>query len=328
MQTTMGEGDRKTADALKAAHLYYLQDRTMDAIAYEMQTSRSSISRLISYARDRGLVQIRLRSPLDQISSLQRRIRHDHGVMAHIAPIPDSTSDVDRLDRVAVSAARLLGQFFESNMIMGIGWGSTISAVSRHLPGKETHNSQVVQLNGAGNTRTTGIAYASEILGRFGRAFDAQVQQLPVPAFFDDPRTREAMWRERSTIRILDIQESMDVALFGIGSPFSDLPSRVYSGGYLDEDDVETLAAHGVVGDIATIFYREDGTYNDIPLNDRSSGPELAAIRRTPRRVCVVSGASKIAGLRGALAAGLISDLIIDETTARALVVDDSSPSE
>lgn len=320
MTDALEAGDRKTSEALKAAHLYYLQDRTMDAIAHEMRTSRSSISRLLAYARERGLVQIRLQSPLDRISSLQQRIRREYGVTAHVAPIPDSTSDVDRLDRVAVSAARLLVQFFDSNMTMGIGWGATVSAVSRHLPGKETHNSQIVQLNGAGNTRTTGIGYASEILQRFGRAFGAHVQQFPVPAFFDDPRTKEAMWRERSTHRILEIQETMDVALFGIGSPYSDLPSRVYSGGYLDDEDVESLLAHGVVGDIATFFYREDGTHDGIPLNARSSGPELATIRRTPRRVCVVSGISKIAGLRGALAAGLISDLIIDETTARALV--------
>ena len=39
-----------------------------------------------------------------------------------------------------------------------------------------------------------------------------------------------------------------------------------------------------------------------------------------PRRVCIVSGPSKVHSLRGALAAGLITDLIVDEGTARALV--------
>jgi len=36
--------------------------------------------------------------------------------------------------------------------------------------------------------------------------------------------------------------------------------------------------------------------------------------------VCVVAGNHKVGGLRGALAAGLITDLVIDELTARALI--------
>jgi deoxyribonucleoside regulator len=41
---------------------------------------------------------------------------------------------------------------------------------------------------------------------------------------------------------------------------------------------------------------------------------------RAPRRICVVSGTHKVRGLRGAIAAGLITDLIIDERTASALI--------
>jgi DNA-binding transcriptional regulator LsrR (DeoR family) len=36
--------------------------------------------------------------------------------------------------------------------------------------------------------------------------------------------------------------------------------------------------------------------------------------------VCVVSGTQKLASLRGALAAGLITDLVLDEGLARKLV--------
>ena len=37
--------DPKLMSALKAAQLYYLQDLTMDAIARELRTSRSSVTR-------------------------------------------------------------------------------------------------------------------------------------------------------------------------------------------------------------------------------------------------------------------------------------------
>jgi hypothetical protein len=80
---------------------------------------------------------------------------------------------------------------------------------------------------------------------------------------------------------------------------------------------------------VATVFFREDGTHDGIPLNERASGPDIDLIKRVPRRVCIVSGPSKVHSLRGALAAGLITDLIVDEGTARALVaLDDALDAE
>ncbi|MCI2957566.1 sugar-binding transcriptional regulator [Agromyces atrinae] len=314
------ETSERTRDALRAAHLYYMQDLTMEAIATELRTSRSSVSRLLSFARETGLVDIQIRSPLEVPGQLAATVRARFGVTAHVIPVPDSTSDVDRLERVALSAARTLTSFVDSNMAIGVAWGSTVGAISRYLTPKPTHNSSIVQLNGAGNTQTTGIAYASEILHRFGSNFDADVQQFPVPAFFDDPATKQMMWRERSTRRLLDIQARLDLVLFGIGTPLAEVPSRVYMGGYLDEPDYTALVADGVVGDIATVFYRADGSTDGVAMNARGSGPSFATLRRVPRRVCVVAGVSRLPSLRGALAARLVTDLFIDETTARGLV--------
>jgi len=310
----------RTQDALRAAHLYYMQDLTMEAIARELRTSRSSISRLLSFARDTGLVDIQIKSPLDQATVLGEQLHRRYGVVAHVVPVPDQTSDVDRLDRVALSAARTLTQYVDSNMVVGVAWGSTVSAVSRYLVPKATNNTQVVQLNGAGNVRTTGIMYASEILRRFGQAYGATVQQFPVPAFFDDPATKRALWRERSTRRVLELQERMDMVLFGVGSPSAVVPSHVYSGGYLERSDQQELDRDGVVGDVSTVFFREDGSWEDIQINARASGPDLATIRRSPRRVCVVAGATKVRSVRGALAAGLVTDIVLDEGVARALL--------
>jgi deoxyribonucleoside regulator len=307
-------------DAWKAAQLYYMQDLTMEAIGDELNVSRSSVSRLLDLARSRGIVEIKVISPTEAPQRIEREIKRRWGVSTSLVPVPERTSHIDRLDRVAVSAARMLGNFLGSNMTMGIAWGSTISAVSRHLVKKPLSNLDVVQLNGAGNDHTTGVTYSSEILSRFGEAFGAQVTHFPVPAFFDDPDTKAALWRERSTARIVELQKRLDIALFGLGSIYAEVPSQVYAGGYLSDADVLALSAEGVVGDVATVFYRADGGWNDIAINLRSSGPGLDVIREAPRRLCVVSGESRLDSLRGALAADLITDLIIDYPTARVLV--------
>lgn len=307
------------ASVLRAAQLYYLQDQTMEAIASEMRVSRSSVSRMLAQARASGLVEIRLHTPNEGGSRLEKELRDRYGINVHVVPVSGPISDIDRLERVAITAARLLTRYFDSNMVMGIAWGSTIGAISRHLVPRETHNSVVVQMNGAGNLESTGVEYTSEILRRFGRAFSADVEQFPVPAFFDDPRTREAVWRERSTRRVLDLQGRMDLALFGLGSPFSEVPSQVYIGGYLDEDDYRSLSEDGVVGDVATVFYRLDGTHDGIRLNARATGQDLERLRRVARRVAVASGSQKLDSVRGVLAARLPTDLILDEGLARRL---------
>lgn len=310
-------------DALTAAHLYYLQGHTMEAIARELRTSRSTVSRLLSFARRDGLVEIRIRSPLDVPRHIEEALRTRYRVTAHVAPVPEHAGEAERLERVASTAAHVLGTLVRSNQVIGVAWGSTVAALSMHLVTKRTHGTVVVQLNGSGNTRTTGLMYASEILQRFARAYSAAVQQFPVPAFFDDPRTREAFWRESSTRRILDLQARMGLVVFSVGAAESGVPSHVYAAGYLDDAERAELERTGVVGDVATVFYRSDGSTDGIALNERATGPDFETLRRARHRFCVVSGTAKLQSLRGALAAGLVTDLVIDEATARALLDED-----
>ncbi|KRE80942.1 sugar-binding transcriptional regulator [Arthrobacter sp. Soil762] len=312
------------SEALRAAQLYYLQDLTMETIARELQTSRSTVSRLLSTARGTGLVQIQIRSPLDTGPELERLIRARYKVNVHVVPVLDTLNEAETLDRVARQAARTIGPLVDSNAIIGVAWGSTLSAVSRHLTRKITYDTVVVQLNGAGNMQTTGITYASDIMRRFGSAYGARVEQFPVPAFFDHAATKVGMWNERSVQRILELRSRMSIAIFGVGSVDADYPSHVYAGGYLDEDDLNVLAGSDVVGDVATVFFRADGSSDGITLNERSTGPSLDQLREVRRRICVVSGASKINCLRGALAAGLATDLILDEASARRLIGPDA----
>ncbi|WP_235038136.1 sugar-binding transcriptional regulator [Microbacterium sp. 18062] len=315
---------RQSELALAAATAHYLRGETMESIGGRLGVSRSTVSRLLKHARERGLVEIRVRSPLDAPRMLADALRTRYRITAHTAPVREDAGEVERLDIVAATAAAVLGAHVGSHMTVGVAWGSTIAAVSRRLEPKPTTGTRFVQLNGSGNTRTTGLGYASEILRRFGHAFTAQVQQFPVPAFFDAPATKTALWRERSMRRILDAQAAMDAVVFSVGASGSSVPSHVYAGGYLERADLAELERERVVGDVATVFYRADGSSADIALNARATGPALADLARVRRRICIVSGEGKLASVRGALAAGLVTDLVIDEPSARALAEDDT----
>lgn len=307
-------------DVLRAASMYYLQDLKMEVIARHLGTSRSTVSRLIKRARETGLVEITLRPASTRAPGLGRSIASTFGIETYVVPVPDSAGTVERLDQVAMTAARLLASWFDSDMVLGVAWGTTIAAVSRYLAPKPTRGSAVVQLNGAANMRTSGVEYASDLISSFGSAFGAAVHHFSVPAFFDYPDTKAAMWRERSVRRVLDMQRRADIAVFSVGAVAGAVPSHVYSAGYLDDADVRHLHDEGVVGDVCTVFLRADGSWRDVSLNERATGPGPDELARIPRRVCVVAGDNKVAPLLAALRAEVVTDLVVDELTATALV--------
>lgn len=323
-----GDGERSpTIDdphrirlALHAAQLYYVQEMTMDAIARELKVSRSSVSRLLSAARESGLVEIKIHSPQEARNHLEALFADRYGVTAHVVPVPTAASGPERLQRTARVAAGVLTAAAHSNLTIGLAWGATLSAVARHLPSRPLHDVHVVQMNGAMNLRTEGLSYAGDLLGRFSAAFGATLHEFPVPAFFDDPNTKRAMWRERSVRSVLSIQASVGLFFFGLGAPKGEVPSHVYTDGYLDSVDMTEIMNSGIVGDCATVFYRRDGSDHGLALNERSSGPPLDTIRMIPHRLCVVSGRSKRQSLQGALSAGLITELVVDEGLARSVL--------
>lgn len=305
---------------LAASSMYYLQDLKMETIASRLHMSRSSVSRLLKQARASGLVEITLRPTPTRAPGVSQYLAAHYGVEVYVVPVADSASVSERLQQVAMTTARMVSGWFDSDMVLGVAWGTTLGAIARHLSTKPTRGSSVVQLNGAANYRTSGVEYVGSLIARFGDAFDATVHLFPVPAFFDYAETRRAMWRERSVARVLDVQRRVDIALFSIGAVAGEVPSYVYSAGYLEPEDIDTLASEGVVGDVCTVFLRADGTYEDLTLNERATGPTPAELRRIPRRVCAVAGDSKVVPLLAALRAGIITHLVVDELTGTRLV--------
>lgn len=317
----MQDSEERIRSAVTAAKLYYYHGLTTEEIAHELSVSRPKVSRLLSFARDRGLVEIKIHDGRENLAPLSSEIvRRFHIDAVHPVPAPEVLGEIAWLERVTQYTAHHLNEILEPNMTIGCAWGTTLSSISTHLIPMTIPGLKVVQLNGSGNTHTYDNHYAAHILKAFGENYGARVYLFPVPTFFDFAQTKEAMWRERSIRGILDLQSAADVLLYSIGAVAAGVPSHVYSGEYLEAQDLESLREHGVVGDLATVFYRADGNYRDMEINARASGPPLELYRKAKRAICVVSGMAKVPGLHAALRAGYMSELIVDEPTARALV--------
>ncbi|MDR1711055.1 MAG: transcriptional regulator [Propionibacteriaceae bacterium] len=303
----------------QAATRYYIQGETMESIAHHMRLSRSSVSRLLKVARDTGLIRISLADRVGSQSPLASALAKAFGIRVHLVSTRESTSDTYRLEQVAKLGGQLLTDAVGDHQLIGIAWGATLSQVVKHVRRRPLVGSSILQINGSANATSFGIPYVGEMLQALADAFDSPIVHFPVPAFFDYAATREAMWRETSVRHVLDLRDKLDVAVFGVGSFYASIASRVYSAGYLTTEEIDTLAADGVVGDICTVLLREDGSYADIPYNERSTGLTPAELQRIPRRLCVVSDPARAAAILGALRARVATDLICDESTARAV---------
>lgn len=312
--------NERASHTYEAAELYYIHNMTMDAIASRMGVSRATVSRLLKSARESGMVQIRLDDSFRTRSELERRIGERYKVRVTLVNVRADATPIARMSRVSRTAASLLDSLIDDGTRLGVAWGSTMTEVSRHLPRRPLTGVKVVQLNGAGNAHHSGIPYLGSLLGQLANAYEAQSVHFPVPAFFDYAETKEAMWRERSVQASLRVQQSVDLAIFGVGAFGGPIPSHVYSGGYFDAEEQYRLRELGVVGDMCTVLLREDGSWADLELNRRASGPTPKELARIPRRICVASGVHRARALRGALRTGAITDLVLDDALAKVLM--------
>lgn len=215
----MNTEDRIYQESLKVATLYYYHGMTTEAIAREMQFSRPKVSRLLSHARTSGMVEIRIVDVEKALSPLEREIRERYSLEAvHVVPAPELMGEVVWLERVARFTANYLNGILSAGAVLAIAWGTTISEVAANLIPHPVEGLKIVQLNGSGNTFTPDNRYAAGILQLFAENYQANVMLFPVPTFFDYRETKNAMWRERSVRRIIELQEQADILLYSIGS--------------------------------------------------------------------------------------------------------------
>lgn len=301
--------------------MYYDENRTMESIANTLGVSRSTVSRLLRDARTEGLVRISLHAPqTHRPQELTRAVELRYGVRTVIAPSAPSATERERLQAVAEIGALELETMVQPGTAVGVAWGTTVAALSTRLRHRPTPGVSVVQLNGAISTEGSSDTYVSAVLAQAAGRWDATVEHFPVPAFFDFPATREAMWRERSVRRVLEAQSRCSLAVFGVGAFDADVPSQAYTSSYLTAEDRSALQSDGAVGDVCTVFLRADGSWRGIGMNTRVSGPDPQRLGMIPRRLLIAAGSRKAVPLRAALCAGVATDLVVDEVTAAGLL--------
>ncbi|MCI1935992.1 MAG: ECF-type sigma factor [Bifidobacteriaceae bacterium] len=311
-------GKRTTRERIAdAAELYWVQGLKIESVAHQLGVSRSTVSRLLALARERNVIEFNVHREKDSAGELQERLRRKYGISVVVTETSGVTDIQSRRLEVGRDAATWLGTLVKPSMKIGVTWGRTIEAVSLQLTRQQHSDITIMQLHGFGDSMLYGENYVTQILSRFGAAFDAPVYLFPVPAIFSSERTKQMMFKEPSIQHLLQMRKTLDLIITSMGTPAGNQPSLLFSSQAISARDRQLLKEDHVIGNLASVFFREDGSTSDVAVNRRTTGMPISELLKVPLRLFVVADVEKAQALKVALNAGYVTHLVIDQETAK-----------
>jgi deoxyribonucleoside regulator len=314
---------RKMSDDLdsqlrQAAKLYYVHRLDQTEVARLVGVSRSQVSRLLSRARERGIVRIlvddydpRNRALEDE---LKRLFQLNHAIVVKTS---GSASSESMRRAIGYFAAPVVSELIRSNAVVGVGGGRTLYEMVRYMaPNAGTRGVRVVQLMG-NIGHSVSRADAIELSHTLAERFQGTFYTLNAPAYAPDCQTRDVFLRLEDVRSVWDLFSSMQIALVGIGSLTESL---FIAQGVLGPSGIDHLRERGVVGEICGRFFDSQGQECATDYQDRVISIQLDELRKSPEVIGVVGGDCKTDAVYAACYSGLIKSLVIDEAGATALV--------
>lgn len=310
-------GEQRELLMIQVAKRYYELDMTMGELAKELNLTRWQASRLLTDAREAGIVRIEIVPRAPRCPDIEARLQRRYSLKE--AVVVPNTGEEDEgllLESVAQAAARMLAGLGKVPLI-GVSWGRTMSAVAHRLPPFWNEGVEVVLLNGAMNIRSPSIR-TNNTAELFARSANGTATLLPVPAILGHAATRIALEQDPTIASVLDLARRAPVICFGMGSISPD--SVLVQSGFVTEAETAALKAKGAVGDILSRYIDAYGNIVDADIDARTIGLDLRFCRERKFSIGVAAGKSKHAITLACLRAGYLNVLVTDEQTARFLL--------
>lgn len=296
---------------LKVCEMYYQQRLTQQEIANVLGVSRVSVSRLLSSARDRGIVQVSIIDPRLGLAELSGRLEELYGLQKAVVVAGSHEDDVVK-QRVGRVGAQLLESYVRDGDTVGIGRGTTVYQTVNQLPGRVAiPSSHVVPLVGSAGLfdsyfQVNEMArHAAEILG-------ARCAYLNAPFSVSSLQIKEALLQDELVAECVNHWGSLDVVVIGIGATgLSDNPAysaRVKA--------VEIREGRKAAADICGRLIDNEGE----PMegeHDLLIAATLENLHNARLTIGVAGGKTKPAAIRAALRGKHINVLVTDDTCAR-----------
>lgn len=306
--------DAKNFQMTKVAELYYERNLSQREIATMLDLSRSMVSRLLSEARETGIVTITIKRPVQKNDPLSELVRRQFGLREAIV-IPTAAGYDDTLRQAGAAAAELLQNILADNTILGVSWGRTLYETLQALPVLPLTGVQVVQLSGGlgeGNPANDG----PELALRFAEKLSGSCRYLHAPALVEDGNIRDQLLQQSQIRQTVERAAQAQILLTGIGS-LADNLSSLNRAGYLSEAERQSCLAAGGVGHLLAHMIDIHGREIDHPFNRRVVSVPLSLLQQAGWSIGVAVAQQKAPAVLGAVRGGYFNTLILDESVAQ-----------
>lgn len=303
----------------KVSKLYYHRELTQQDISEKLHISRPKVSRLLQQARDEGIVQFIVHTPLGMYTDLEEQLEVKYGLKEAIVVEVIDPHSQDAVSReVGSAAASYFHRTLSDGDVIGISWGSTLNAMVNALQPQDSTGVQVVQMIGGVDLPEVEV-HATSLCRRVSQFINSRLALLHAPGIVDNQEVKRALLSDSHMQHVFDLFNQINVAYVGIGAPIEDA-LLMRHGTIMNQEDLKYLLSLGAVGDIALRFFDQDGLPLQSELDDRVIGITLEQLKRINHVVGVAGGEQKRAAIHGALLGGLVHVLITDQLTALSLL--------
>ncbi len=320
---------------VRIAWLYHVANFTQEEVARRLGLHRSRVNRLLSEARERGLVSITIHHASGRELDAEHAIVERFGLefcltTPAIGIDSDVTSDAAALKMHGLVARRavgtagadfLRGKLGEGPLKVGVSWGRTIEQVALQLSG--VRNSQALFVSLLGSLTRNSASNPFEVVQALAARTGGEGHFLPVPFIADSAADRDVLLSQRSVAEALALARSADLFLISAGELTETSFLRVQN--MLSAEELRAIRVRGAVCDTLGRLFDTEGreVMHDLSRRTLAVEPENLRGRHV---VLLAGGLEKIAAISGLLRAGLVSGLITDGDTALALAANATPP--
>ena len=304
---------------VRISELYYQQNLSQQDISKITGISRPTISRLLDEAKETGVVEIIVHSPINKNPQLSHLVRTTFGLRDAVIVAGDYEFD-QSLTRCAHCAVDFLSTVLENNMSIGISWGRALEALCDVLEPNDYYdyyNVTVVQMVGClgtGNPRVDGL----ELALRLSKKVHGTYSNIYAPVYVDSELVYSYLTAEPQIEATLKKAGTVDIILTGIGS-LNDANGSLYKSGCYNAEERKELMRRGAVSSLLGRMFDING--NEVQLDSRYviSAP-LEAMRTPSWSIGINASAEKAECTLAAVRGKYINVLVADEALARRML--------
>lgn len=294
------------------ARRYYLEDQKQSDIAKELGVSRPLISRMLSEARELGVVEIMIHEPGARSARLLDRLRQCSSLRGGIL-VEDGDDDDQTNQLLSQGAVDVLQQI--GTRRLGVGWGYLIGQLVTWLERNPRLHSTITDICPlVGNASIPARNYQSnENVRLMAQQLGAAPHFLYLPALPDNLEEKQILCSTEVYRQIDQQWQQLDTALVNIGNyPSSpDFASLVRYGNLLQQQHA--------CGRMLVYYFNEDGTVIQSDQDFAIQIP-LDTLKRCPHIIGVCSANTSAKALRGALRTGIFTHIVARASLAQILL--------